>query len=77
MKEIYVGGIYLHFKGNQYRVLAVSSHSETLEKMIVYQALYGQNEVWVRPYKMFFDKVDGNYIFLYVEGGRPYIIEEN
>ena len=42
-------GIYRHFKGNRYRLLYVAKHSETLEPMVVYQALYGEHGIWVRP----------------------------
>lgn len=45
-------GKYRHFKGNMYRVLGVASHSETLEPMVVYQALYGKEDLWVRPAAM-------------------------
>lgn len=45
-------GIYKHYKGNEYRVLGVANHSETLEKMVVYQALYGNYDIWVRPLSM-------------------------
>lgn len=51
-------GIYRHFKGNQYEVLHIATHSETREKMVVYQALYGEREVYVRPYDMFASRVD-------------------
>ena len=44
---------YRHFKGNIYRVLHIAKHSETLEEMIVYQAMYGERGVWVRPKAMF------------------------
>lgn len=40
---------YRHFKGNEYRLLYVARHSETMEPMVVYQALYGQRGIWVRP----------------------------
>lgn len=53
-----IGGVYRHFKGNLYEVKAVAKHSETLEKMVVYQALYGDNETYVRPYDSFVSKVD-------------------
>ena len=46
-------GIYRHYKGNRYRVLGVAKHSETLEEMVVYQALYGEYGYWVRPLAMF------------------------
>ena len=45
-------GKYRHFKGNEYKVLAVAKHSETLEEMVVYQALYGEYGIWVRPLSM-------------------------
>ncbi len=45
-------GLYRHFKGNEYRVLCTATHSETLEPMVVYQALYGQRGIWVRPAAM-------------------------
>ncbi|MGN0458867.1 MAG: DUF1653 domain-containing protein [Eubacterium sp.] len=42
-------GRYRHFKGNEYEVIAIAKHSETLEDMVVYKALYGNNDIWVRP----------------------------
>ena len=45
-------GKYRHFKGNEYEVLYVAKHSETLEPMVVYRALYGEHGVWVRPAEM-------------------------
>ena len=45
-------GIWRHFKGNEYRVLCTAAHSETLEPMVVYQALYGERGIWVRPARM-------------------------
>ena len=50
-------GIYQHFKGNRYRVLYVARHSETLEPMVVYQALYGDGGLWVRPAAMWNEQV--------------------
>ena len=51
-------GIWKHFKGNRYRVLGVASHSETLEPMVVYQALYGEGGLWVRPLSMWTEQVE-------------------
>ena len=45
-------GKYWHFKGNEYEVLYLARHSETLEEMVVYRALYGERGVWVRPASM-------------------------
>ena len=50
--------IYRHFKGNKYKVLYIAKHSETLEDMVVYEALYGNHSIWVRPLEMFMGKVD-------------------
>ena len=51
-------GLYRHFKGNLYRLLYVAKHSETLEPMVVYQALYGAMGIWVRPASMWNEWVD-------------------
>jgi hypothetical protein len=63
-REIKTGKKYIHFKGNEYLVLHVAKHSETLEDMVVYQALYGERGIWVRPLSMFLEKkeVDGKII---------------
>ena len=45
-------GRYRHFKGNEYEVLYIAKHSETMEEMVVYRALYGEKGVWVRPANM-------------------------
>ena len=60
MEDLKINGIYRHYKGNLYIVLDICYHSETLEKMVVYRALYGDNQLWVRPYDMFFDEVNKN-----------------
>ena len=49
---------YKHFKGNNYRILAIAKHSETGEQMVVYKALYGEGEVFVRPLDMFMEPID-------------------
>lgn len=46
-------GLYEHYKGARYQVLGICRHSETLEKMVVYQAFYGGYGLWVRPLQMF------------------------
>jgi len=51
-------GIYRHFKGNRYEVLGVAKHSETMEPMVVYRALYGECGLWVRPAAMWNEIVD-------------------
>lgn len=60
MEDLKINGIYRHYKGNLYIILDICYHSETLEKMVVYRALYGDNKLWVRPYDMFFDEVNKN-----------------
>lgn len=51
-------GIYKHFKGHKYELLAIATHSETLEQMVVYRALYGEGGVWVRSLSMWNEKVE-------------------
>ncbi len=64
-------GIYRHYKGNLYELVDIVNHSETLEKMVLYRALYGEKELWVRPISMWDEKVtvDGKEVsrFEYVE----------
>ena len=51
-------GIWRHFKGNRYQVIGVAKHSETLEDMVVYRALYGEGGLWVRPASMWLENVE-------------------
>ncbi len=51
-------GVYRHFKGNRYRVLFTARHSETGEKLVVYQALYGERGLWARPASMWQEQVE-------------------
>ncbi len=60
--DVVVGGTYKHFKGNLYKVLLIGYDSETnnenLKKLVIYEALYGDHKIWVRPYDMFVSKID-------------------
>ena len=64
-------GKYRHFKGNEYEVIGIAKHSETLEKMVIYRALYGDGGMWVRPAEMWEETVerDGQIFkrFTYIE----------
>ena len=51
-------GIYRHFKGNRYEVIGLANHSETMEPMVVYRALYGEGGLWVRPAAMWNEIVE-------------------
>lgn len=51
-------GKYRHFKGKEYELIGIASHSETLEPMVVYRALYGDGGLWVRPAEMWTETVD-------------------
>lgn len=50
-------GRYRHYKGNEYEVIGLATHSETLEAMVVYRPLYGEGGLWVRPAAMFTEDV--------------------
>ncbi len=51
-------GLYRHYKGPEYRVLGVATHSETQQYVVIYQALYGEFGLWVRPLDMFSETVE-------------------
>ena len=50
-------GKYKHFKGKEYEVIGIAKHSETLEEFVIYMALYGKKELWIRPKDMFLERV--------------------
>ena len=51
-------GKYKHFKGNEYLLIGIATHSETMEQMVVYKALYGEQGLWVRPASMWTELVE-------------------
>jgi hypothetical protein len=53
-------GRYRHYKGNEYELIGIANHSETLEKMVVYRALYGEGALWVRQLSMWSESVEVN-----------------
>lgn len=59
MKKLELGK-YKHFKGEEYKVIGIAKHSENLEDFVVYKALYGKKDLWIRPLKMFLETVTIN-----------------
>jgi len=57
-REIKVGKLYQHFKGNKYKVIATAMHTETNEKLVVYQSVDDNTKVYARPIEMFISEVD-------------------
>lgn len=62
-EKLVPGALYEHYKGKKYRVIGIARHSETLEELVVYEALYdspefGKNSLWVRPKAMFLEEVE-------------------
>ncbi|MCL2637619.1 MAG: DUF1653 domain-containing protein [Oscillospiraceae bacterium] len=51
-------GVYRHYKGNKYEVTGFAKHSETLEDMVIYKALYGERKTWVRPLSMWENEIE-------------------
>lgn len=58
MRVLYNHSLYRHYKGDLYYVIGQAEHSETYETMVVYHALYGENEMYVRPLEMFLSEVE-------------------
>ncbi|GMU25475.1 DUF1653 domain-containing protein [Patescibacteria group bacterium] len=51
-------GKYRHYKGKEYEAIGIAKHSDTLEEMVIYRALYGNFDLWARPAKMFLEEVE-------------------
>lgn len=64
VQELVIGAFYKHYKNKMYKVVGIAHHSENLEKMVVYEALYdaggdiGKNSLWVRPKSMFLETIE-------------------
>lgn len=58
MRELEIGKVYRHFKGNYYFVVDIAIHSETKEQFVVYKSLYKESKTYIRPLEMFLDKID-------------------
>lgn len=67
---IYINGIYRHYKGNFYKVLSIAKHSENLQLLVIYQAQYGEQQIWARPLDMFCSDVGNVKRFEYIKGGE-------
>ncbi len=57
-KSLQEGTLYMHYSGKRYQVLSVGRHSENLEECVVYKALYGEQDIWIRPLAMFLETVE-------------------
>lgn len=57
IESLVVGGLYEHYKKKRYKVLFLAKHTETLENLVIYQALYGDRDIWARPVSMFLEDV--------------------
>ena len=72
MREIKIGKKYRHFKGMEYQVIGTAKHSETLEPMVVYRALYGDHGLWVRPASMWCEKFFNGVYDSITNNGMPF-----
>lgn len=57
---VYLNRIYRHYKGKMYKVIALATHTETLEEIVVYEALYDNHQIWCRPLSMWNEEIDIN-----------------
>ncbi|MFZ0565317.1 MAG: DUF1653 domain-containing protein [Chlamydiales bacterium] len=57
-KSLEMGGVYEHYKGRRYQLISIGRNSETLEEVVIYRALYGDRDVWMRPLSMFVENVE-------------------
>lgn len=73
MREIKPGSIYRHFKGREYRVLCIATHTETGERLVIYQPAHEGYSIYARPYDMFASKVDKE---KYPDATQEYRFEE-
>ena len=58
MQELKINGVYKHFKGDNYLVVDIATHTETKDTYVVYRSLYGDGSLWIRPLDMFLSEVD-------------------
>ena len=57
---IKINGIYRHYKGNLYKVLCIGKHTEAMEDLVIYQAMYGEQLIWCRPVNMWTEEIEFN-----------------
>jgi len=55
---IHIGSEYQHYKGGRYKVIGIGNHSESMDELVIYQALYDDNRIWARPLEMFKEEVE-------------------
>lgn len=84
MKNLEIGAIYKHYKGNNYEIIGIAKNSDTLEDFVVYRGLYespefGKNSLWIRPKEMFLENVivDGKEIKRFEKIEQEVLIKPN
>ena len=58
--DVKINSVYKHYKGNCYKVIGIGKHSETLEDLVIYEALYGNHDIWYRPIRMWNEEININ-----------------